>query len=326
MRRREFIALLGGTAAWPLVARAQQQVPVVGYLFRGSREQTVNILAAFRKGLGETGFAEGRNVAIEYRFAEGHADRLPALAADLVRQKVAVIATPGGKATVLAAKAATATIPIVFEIGSDPVEDGLVASFNRPGGNVTGVTAINAELNGKRLGLLCELVPKAARIGVLVDPDSANASANSIADMQASAAAIGRQIEFFFARTIHDIEGVFASLAQKRIDAFMVAATTLFMGLRVELAMLAARHAVPVMYFDRALADAGGLISYGTNALDQFRLVGVYAGQILKGEKPADMPVLRPARFELVINLKTAKALGLDVPPTLLARADEVIE
>jgi putative ABC transport system substrate-binding protein len=198
VRRREFITLLGGAAAaWPHAARAQQPAPVVGYLFRGSREQTVNILAAFRKGLSEIGFVEGRNVAIEYRFAEGHADRLPALAGDLVRQKVAVIATPGGKATVLAAKAATATIPIVFEIGSDPVEDGLVASFNRPGGNVIGVTAINAELNGKQLGLLCELVPKAERIGVLVDPDSANASANSIADMQASAAAIGRQIEFF---------------------------------------------------------------------------------------------------------------------------------
>jgi putative tryptophan/tyrosine transport system substrate-binding protein len=324
--RRDFITLLGGAAAWPLAARAQQRaIPVVGYLFRGSREPTANISGAFRKGLGETGFIEGRNVAIEYRFAEGQADRLPALAADLVRQRVAVIVAPGGTATVRAAKTATATIPIVFEIGSDPVEDGLIASFNRPGGNVTGVTAINGELAGKRLGLLCEMAPKAKRVGVLVDPDSAFASRTSIADMETAAAAIGRSIEIFFARSMSDIEGLSAILLQKRVDALLVAATPLFMGLRVELATVLA-HSVPAMYSDRAFAYAGGLISYGANALDQFRLMGVYAGRVLKGEKPADMPVLRPAKFELVINLKAAKALGLEVPLQLQQLADEVVE
>jgi putative ABC transport system substrate-binding protein len=327
VRRRQFITLLGGAAAWPLAARAQQPaMPVVGYLFRGSPEPTANIVAAFRKGLSETGYVEGRNVAIEYRFAEGQADRLPALAADLVRRRVAVIAAPGGTATVLAAKAATAAIPIVFEIGSDPVEDGLVASLNRPGGNVTGVTAINGELNGKRLGLLCELVPRAERIGVLIDPNSAFATKSSIADVQTAAAAIGRQTEILLAGIIRDVEGAFASLVQKRVDALLVAGSPVFMGLRAELAMLAARHAVPAMYWDRPLAESGGLMSYGANGADQFRLVGVYAGRILKGEKPSDLPVMQPTKFELIINLKTAKALGIEVPPTLLARADEVIE
>jgi putative ABC transport system substrate-binding protein len=327
VKRREFITLLcGAAAAWPLVSRAQQQVPVVGYLFRGSLESTANIVAAFRKGLSEAGYIEGRNVSVEYRFAEGQADRLPAMAADLVRRRVAVIAAPGGTATVLAAKAATAAIPIVFEIGSDPVEDGLVASFNRPGGNVTGVTAINGELNGKRLGLLCEVVPKAARIGVLIDPDSAFASKNWIADIQAAATVIGRQTEVLLAGTIRDVDVAFESLMQKRVDALLVAGSPVFMGLRSELATLAARHGVPAMYWDRPLTEAGGLMSYGANGADQFRLVGVYTGRILKGEKPADMPVVQPTKFELVVNLKAAKAIGLTIPESFLLRADEVIE
>jgi putative ABC transport system substrate-binding protein len=301
-------------------------MPVVGYLFRGSAGPSANIVAAFRNGLSEAGYVEGKNVAIEYRFADGHADRLSALATDLVRRRVAVIATPGGTATVLAAKAATKDIPIVFEIGSDPVEDGLVASFNRPGGNVTGVTAINGELHGKRLGLLCELVPRIARIGVLIDPNSAFASENSIADVQKAAVAIGRQIEVLLAGTIRDVEAAFASLVQKRIDALLIAGSPVFMGLRAELAMLAARHSVPTMYWDRPLAEAGGLISYGANGADQFRLVGLYVGRILKGERPADMPVVQPAKFELVINIKAAKSLGLEISPKLLALADEVIE
>jgi putative tryptophan/tyrosine transport system substrate-binding protein len=326
IRRRQFITLLGGAAAaWPLAARSQQAaMPVVGYLFRGSLESTANIVAAFRKGLSEAGYVEGRNVSVEYRFADGQADRLPLMAADLVRRRVAVIAAPGGTATVLAAKAATAAIPIVFEIGSDPVEDGLVASFNRPGGNVTGVTAINGELNGKRLGLLCEVVPKAARIGVLIDPDSAFASKNWIADIQAAATVIGRQTEVLLAGTMRDVGA--ESLMQNRVDALLVAGSPVFMSLRSELATLAARHGVPAMYWDRPLTEAGGLMSYGANGADQFRLVGVYTGRILKGEKPADMPVVQPTKFELVVNLKAAKAIGLTIPESFLLRADEVIE
>jgi len=328
VKRRGVITLLGGAAlAWPHVARAQQAGrPVIGYLFRGSPGPTTNFVAAFRNGLKETGYVEGRNVAIEYRFAEGQIDRLPALAADLVRRQVAVIATPGGTATVLAAKAATSTIPIVFEVGTDPVEDGLVASFNRPGGNLTGVTAINGELSGKRLGLLSELVPKDARIGVFIDANSPFASNKSIVEIQAAAAALERQIEVLLVGTIRDVEATFANLAQKRIDALLIYASPVMAGFRAELVMLAARHAVPAMYWDRTVAEVGGLMSYGTNGDDQFRQVGVYVGRILNGEKAADLPILRPTKFELVINLKTAKALGLEVPATLIARADEVIE
>jgi putative tryptophan/tyrosine transport system substrate-binding protein len=327
MRRREFIAGLGSTAAWPMAVRAQQMVvPVVGYLFRGSLRPNENLVAAFRKGLRETGYVEGRNVAVEYRFAEGHIDRLPALASDLVRQGVAVIATPGGTATVQAAKTATSSIPIVFEVGTDPVEDGLVPSFNRPGGNVTGVTAINAELTGKRLGLLRDVVPKAARIGVLIDSNSPFVGDKFIGEINAAGAAIGRQIDILLAGTIHEVDGVFASLLQKRIDALLVYPSPVFAGFRVEMTTLAARLAVPAMYWDRIFAEVDGLISYGTNGDDQFRQVGVYVGRILNGEKPANLPVLRPTKFELVINMRTAKALGLTIPETLLATADEVIQ
>jgi putative tryptophan/tyrosine transport system substrate-binding protein len=326
MRRREFIAGLSA-AAWPVAARAQQMVvPVVGYLFRGSLRPNENLVAAFRKGLSETGYVEGRNVAVEYRFAEGHIDRLPALASDLVRQGVAVIATPGGTATVQAAKTATSSIPIVFEVGTDPVEDGLVPSFNRPGGNVTGVTAINAELTGKRLGLLRDVVPKAARIGVLIDSNSPFVGDKFIGEINTAGAVTGRQIEILLAGTIGEVDGVFASLLQKRIDALLVYPSPVFAGFRVEITTLAARLAVPAMYWDRIFAEVDGLISYGTNGDDQFRQVGVYVGRILNGEKPANLPVLRPTKFELVINLKTAKALGLTIPETLLATADEVIQ
>jgi putative tryptophan/tyrosine transport system substrate-binding protein len=326
VRRREFIAALGPAAAWSIAARAQKAaMPMVGYLFRGSLRPNENLVAAFRKGLSETGYVEGRNVVVEYRFAEGHIDRLPALASDLVRQGVAVIATPGGTATVQAAKAVTSSIPIVFEVGTDPVEDGLVTSFNRPGGNVTGVTAINAELTGKRLGLLRYVVPKAARIGVLIDSNSPFAGDKFIAEINAAGAALGRQIEIRLAGTMREVNGAFASLVQK-IDALLVYASPVFTGFRVEITALAARHAVPAMYWDRIFAEAGGLISYGTNGDDQFRQVGVYVGRILNGEKSANLPILRPAKFELVINLKTARVLGLTIPETLLATADEVIE
>jgi putative ABC transport system substrate-binding protein len=330
IRRRAFISLVGGAAAWPVAAPAQPQTagPMrrIGYLFRGSAGATVNLSAAFRKGLSESGYLEGRNVAVEYRFAEGQIEKLPALAADLVERRVAVIATPGGTATVMAAKRATSVIPIVFEIGTDPVEDGLVTSFNRPGGNVTGVTAINGELSGKRLELLGELVPKDARIGILIDGNSPFASEKSIAEIQAAAAALNRQIEILLVRTIGEVQTTFANITRKPIDALLIYASPVMAGFRTELVMLAARHAVPAMYWDRAVTDAGGLMSYGANGDDQFRQVGVYVGRILNGERPADLPVLRPAKFEFVINIKTAKSLGLPIPDKLLTIADEVIE
>jgi putative tryptophan/tyrosine transport system substrate-binding protein len=286
MRRREFITLLGGAAAaWPLAARAQQRaMPVIGFLQSGSPEPNAHLVAAFRQGLGETGYVEGRNVAVEYRWAHNDNNRLPELAADLVRLRVAVIATPGSTAAASAAKSATTTIPIVFSGGGDPVQTGLVASLNRPGGNVTGVSSMSGELGAKRLGLLQELVPRAARFVMLVNPNNPLAEA-FVTDVRAAGAAIGRQIEVLTASTSRDIDTAFA------MDA-----------------------------------EAGGLISYGPSNTDLVRQAGIYTGRVLKGEKPADMPILRATKFELVINLKTAKALGLDVPPMLLARADEVIE
>jgi putative tryptophan/tyrosine transport system substrate-binding protein len=325
--RREFTTLLGGAiAAWPLAARAQQPaIPVVGYLYSGSPEPTAHYIAAFRKGLSETGYVEGRNVAIEYRFAHNEIDRLPELASDLVRRRVAVIATPGGPYAVLAAKAATTTIPIVFSTGGDPVQSGLVASFNRPGGNVTGVASMNVELGAKRLGLLHELLPGAARFAVLVDPTSP-AAESITTDAQAAASAVGRQIEVLTAGTNREIDTAFASLVQKRADAVLVGPHPLFNNRRVQIVTLAARHAVPTIYTNREFAEVGGLMSYGASQTDQFRQVGIYTGRILKGEKPADLPVMQPTRFEFVINLQTARTLGITVAATLLALADEVIE
>jgi putative ABC transport system substrate-binding protein len=329
MHRRSFLTLLGtsaAAAAWPLAAKAQQPaVPVVGYLDSGSAEPSANRLAAFRKGLSETGYVEDRNVAIEFRWAHNDYDRLPELAADLVRRRVAIIATPGSTPAALAAKAATTTIPIVFSGGGDPVLFGLVASLNRPGGNVTGINSMNAELMGKRLGLLHELLPGARRFAVLVNPTNPN-SEYMIMDAQAAAATRGRQIEVLTASTNRDIDAAFTSLMQKGVDALLVTTDPFFANRRVQLQSLATRHAVPSIFSIREFAEAGGLMSYGSSFTDHYRQAGIYVGRILKGEKPADLPVMQPTKFEFVINLQTARTLGLEIPPTLLALADEVIE
>jgi ABC-type uncharacterized transport system substrate-binding protein len=326
MRRREFIAALGGAASWPLAARAQQPaVPVVGYLYSGAPETSAPWVAAFRRGLGEVGFFEGRNVEIEYRWANNEPERLPELAANLVRRRVSVIVSPGISAATLAAKAATATIPIIFRTGGDPVELGLVASLNRPGGNVTGVNAMSLETGTKRLGLLHELLPGAARFAVLGNPNDLNAEPLT-KDLQAAALTIGRQIEFFSASNHREIDVAFANLVQMRPDALLVTPQGLFNNRRVQIVTHATRHALPTIYSFREFAEIGGLMSYGSSATDQFRLTGNYAGRVLKGEKPADLPVLRASKFELVINVQTAKVLGIEIPSTLLARADEVIE
>jgi putative ABC transport system substrate-binding protein len=327
VKRREFITLLGGAAvAWPLVARAQQQaVPVIGYLFAGSPEPSTHLLLAFRQGLSEAGYIEGQNVTIEYRWAHTDDNQLPELAADLVRRRVTIIATPGSTPAALAAKAATSTIPIVFGIGFDPVQVGLVDSLSRPGGNVTGVTYIQGELGVKRLGLLHELLPKAVRFALLVN--STNQSTDTVTkEAQAAAAAIGGQIQVLTASTIRDIDAAFARLLQYPADALLLNADPLFFTRRVQLVTLAARHALPTMFTNREYTEIGGLMSYGPNLTEQIRQVGVYTGRILKGEKPADLPVVLPTRFEFVINLQTAKLFGLTIPPTLLALADEVIE
>jgi putative ABC transport system substrate-binding protein len=325
MNRRDFITLLGGAAPWPLAAHAQQSaMPVIGYLDGGSPETSANVVAAIRKGLSETGYVEGRDVVIEYRWAEANYDRLPVLASDLARRQVAVIVAMGTPSA-FAAKAATTTIPIVFGGGVDPVQAGLVASLSQPGGNVTGVTSMNAEIEAKRLGLLHELLPRATRFAVLVNPNNPLAEGD-IKNAQASAVAIGRQIEILTATTNREIDAAFASLVQKRADALLIGPDVFFTNRRVQLATLAVRHAVPAIYAFREFAEAGGLMSYGTSGTDRDRQVGVYTGRILKGEKPENLPVLRPTKFEFVINLQTARMLGLEVPPTLLARADEVIE
>jgi ABC-type uncharacterized transport system substrate-binding protein len=326
MKRRDFITLLGGAAAtWPLAARGQQRaVPVIGYMSAVAETANNIAQAAFRKGLAEAGFVEGRNVAIEYRYAQNEPERLPGLAADLVRRRVAVIATLSA-APALAAKAATATIPIVFAIPGDPVQLGLVASLNGPGGNVTGVTVLNGQLAGKQIGLLRELLPGARRFVALLNPKSPDAE-TVMADLQAAAAAIGVQIDVLYAGNGHEIDAAFARLAETRAEALLISADPLFGNRSVQIAILAARHAVPTIQTDPRLVELGGLMSYGSSNLERYRLVGVYTGRILSGEKPADLPVLQATKFELTINLNTARALGIDVPPSLLAIADEVIE
>jgi putative ABC transport system substrate-binding protein len=328
MQRREFITFLGGAAAaWPLAARAQQPgVPVVGFLYSSSPESSANLVAAFRKGLSETGYVEGRNVAIEFRWGQNDPARLPELAADLVRRRVAVIATPPSTAATLAAKAATTTIPIVFTTGGDPVQNGLVAALNRPGGNVTGIISMNAELGPKRLGLLHDLLPTATRFAVLVYPSNNPSNESAITDAQAAAAAIGRQIEVFTASTNRDIDTAFASLVQKGSAALLVSPSPFFVSRRVQIVTLAARHAVPAIYASRSYTEVGGLMSYAASEMDRFRQAGIYTGRILSGEKPADLPVMRATKFDFIINLQTARTLGIEVPPTLLALTDEVIE
>ena len=326
MRRREFITLLGGAAAgpallWPVVARAQQH-PVIGYL--SATVPNDRLMAVFRKGLAEAGYIEGRNVAIEYRWAQGRYDRMPAMAEELVRRQVAVIvASPTPPA--LVAKAATATVPIVFGVTDDPVKLGLVTSLARPGGNATGVYFFLSDLAGKQLGLLRELVPAAKRIGLLVNPDNANAEAVT-REMVAAASAIGVQIELMRASDLPAIHTAVAALARNKADALVVGADPFFFGRRVQLVTLTARHAIPTVFTVREFTEAGGLMSYGTSLTEAFRQIGVYSGRVLKGAKPADLPVVQSTKFDFIINLTTAKAFGLEVPPTLLARADEVIE
>jgi putative tryptophan/tyrosine transport system substrate-binding protein len=326
MRRREFITLLGGAAAaWPLAVRAQQsQMPVVGYLNTRGPGDDPQLLAALRRGLKEAGYVEGQNVAIEYRFAENQYDRLPAFAADLVRRQVAVIAANGLAAQI--AKVATATIPIVFVAGFDPVEVGLVPSLSRPGGNITGVSILDVELGPKRLELLHELVPAATMMAALVNPSDPIRAETISRDLQAAARALGLQLQVLYAGSDRDFDGVFTSLARLQAGGLVIGSEPFFNSRSEQLGALTSRHAVPAIYQLREFAAAGGLMSYGGSLTDAYRLVGVYTGRILKGEKPADLPVQQTTKVELILNLKTAKALGLTVPITLLGRADEVIE
>src|SRR5215831_879049 len=329
MRRREFITLLGGAAtALPLGARAQQPaIPVVGIIHAGLPEtEPGSRMIAFRQGLNELGYVEGQNVTIEYRWAEGRYDRYSELVADLIRRKVSVIATGANTPGSLAAKAATSTIPIVFGVGQDPVKLGLVESLARPAGNATGVNFFIAELAAKRLGLLREMVPGMARVAVLVNPANAANTESTMKDVQAAAPALGLQIQIFNASTSREIDAAFTNLMRERIDALFVAPDPFFNTRRVHLAVLAARLEIPATYAGRDYAEAGGLMSYGSDLADTYRQIGVYVGRILKGAKPADLPVVQTSKLELVINAQTVRTLGLEVPPTLLARADEVIE
>jgi putative ABC transport system substrate-binding protein len=325
MKRREFICLIAsGAAAWPLPTRAQQPaMPVIGFLNGEKSSEYAKYVAAFRQGLNETGIAEGQNARLEFRWAEGHRERMTELAADLVARQVAVIVATGGSN--LIAKAATSTIPIVCAVGADPVQLGLVESINRPGGNITGVSVFTTTLEAKRLELLHELVPRASVIGVLFDPNWSGAS-NQLPEVEAAARKIGQEIKVVNVSSEADIEAAFTSLTQARAGALSVTGNPFFLSQREQIIALAARHGIPAVYELRAFAEAGGLMTYGPSLADVYRQIGVYTARVLKGEKPADLPVLQPTKFELIINLKTAKALGLTIPPSLLATADEVIE
>jgi putative ABC transport system substrate-binding protein len=326
LTRRDFITLVGGAAAtWPLAARAQQPMPVIGFLNSQSPDNQADYLQAFRRGLKESGYVEGENVAVEYRWAENKTERLPALAGELVRRRVAVIAASGGLASESAAKA-TATIPIVFMVPEDPVRMGLVTSLARPGGNLTGVNFFAAELAAKRLGLLRELVPAVTRVAVLLNPAEATIAASNLRDMQTAARDMRLQIQVFNASTSGELDAAFATIARDRPDALVISSGAFFTGRRVQLAHLATHHRIPAIHGSRFYPEVGGLISYGTSVSDSHREAGVYVGRILKGAKPADLPVVQSSKFELVINAHTAKLLGLTVPPTLLSTADEVIE
>jgi putative ABC transport system substrate-binding protein len=327
MNRRKFITLLGGAAVgWPLAARAQQPaMPVIGYLYLGSSAAVANPIAAFRQGLAETGYVEGQNVVIDYRFAEGRSDRLPELAAELVTRRVAVIVAPANTTSAVAAKKATSTIPIVFGISDDPTKLGLVASLNHPGGNATGINYFLAELGAKRLGLIHELVPGAARIGLLANPSNPVTEAIT-KDVTQAASVLGVTVRLVHAREPSDIEPAFAILVRDHVQALMIAPDTIFNNRRVQLVTLSTRHGIPTIYNVREYVEVGGLMSYGTNITEMYRAVGLYTGRILKGARPAELPVLQSTKFEFVINMQTARALGLEVPPQLLASADEVIE
>jgi len=325
MNRREFITLLGGAAAWPLSARAQQAaMPVIGFLSSATAATFTPYIAGFRLGLQDTGYIEGRNVAIEYRWVEGHYDRLLEQAAELARQQVAIIVSSGGAVAALAAKTATTTIPIVFVIGDDPLRYDLVTSLNRPGGNITGLSLFISTLMAKRLELLNEMIPATSAIAMFVNPNNPNADLET-RNMQEAALTSARELHIIKVSNPSEIDAGFAALVQQ-IGALLVGTDTFFFSQGHQIITLAARYQIPTIYFVHALAAAGGLLSYGPNFVNEWRQAGIYAGRILKGTKPTDLPILQPTKFELVINLKTAKALGLDVPPTLLARADEVIE
>ena len=325
--RREFITLLGGATAWPFAARAQQSaMPVLGFLSNASPDLYSDRLRTFRRGLKEAGYVEGQNVEIDYRWAEGHNDRLPALAAGLVHRQVTVIAAAGGTPSALAAKAATATIPIVFGVAVDPVEVGLVASLSRPGGNLTGVTNLNAEVGPKRLELMHELLAAATSFGVLVDPTSPTLAEAFSRDLQAAARALGVQIHVVHASMESDLDTVFANLVQLRASGLIIGPGSFFAGRGKQLGALSLRHAMPTVFQYREFVAAGGLMSYGSDETEYYRLVGIYVGRILKGEKPGDLPVQQATKVELIVNLKTAKALGITFPLPLLGRADEVIE